>query len=253
MISVEDWAEIRRLHRTEQMPARTIARNTVRRAIADDAPPKYQRAPKGSIVDAVEPRIRELLEQMPEMSATVIAERIGWDRGLTVLKDRVRDLRPADRPADPASRTVYEPGEIGQCDLRFPPANIPLGFGQVGRPPVLVMVAGYSRWITARMLPSRSGADLVAGHRRLLTELGAVPAAGTIALTVAEIQRLLAACLPRSPQLCGHRGRHHALSWSNWRRQRQAAARHCHYLRRCRTIEGRPAESHPWVASLEVV
>ncbi|GAA2635002.1 hypothetical protein GCM10010307_30830 [Streptomyces vastus] len=95
--------------------------------------------------------------------------------GLTVLKDRVRDLRPAYRPADPASRTVYEPGEIGQCDLWFPPADIPLGFGQVGRPPVLVMVAGYSRWITARMLPSRSAADLIAGHWRLLTELGAVP------------------------------------------------------------------------------
>lgn len=43
MISVEDWAEIRRLHRSEQMPIRVIARklgisrNTVRRAIADDA------------------------------------------------------------------------------------------------------------------------------------------------------------------------------------------------------------------------
>ncbi|MFE7278337.1 helix-turn-helix domain-containing protein, partial [Streptomyces sp. NPDC057623] len=80
MISVEDWAEIRRLHRAEQMPVRAIARklgisrNTVRRAIADDAPPKYQWAPKGSIVDAAEPQIRELLEQWPEMPATVIAE-----------------------------------------------------------------------------------------------------------------------------------------------------------------------------------
>ncbi|MER5827534.1 helix-turn-helix domain-containing protein [Streptomyces mirabilis] len=107
MISVEDWAEIRRLHRAEQMPVRAIvrklgiSRNTVRRAIADDAPPKYQRAPKGSIVDAVEPQIRELLEQWPEMLATVIPERIGWDRGLTVPKDRIRDLRPAYRAADP--------------------------------------------------------------------------------------------------------------------------------------------------------
>lgn len=39
---------------------------------------------------------------------------------------------------------------------------------------MLVMVAGYSRWITARMLPSRSAADLIAGHWRLSTELGAV-------------------------------------------------------------------------------
>jgi hypothetical protein len=45
-------------------------------------------------VDAVEPRIRELLAAWPMMPATVIAERIGWTRGLTVLKDRVRELRP---------------------------------------------------------------------------------------------------------------------------------------------------------------
>lgn len=178
---MEDWAEIRRLYRSEQMPIRAIARklgiarNTVRRAVADNEPPKYRRAAKGSIVDSVEPQIRDLLEQWPEMPTTVIAERIGWSRGMTVLKERVRELRPAYRPVDPASRTVYEPGDVAQCDLWFPPADVPLGFGQVGRPPVLVMVSGYSRWITARMLPSRSAADLIAGHWRLLADLGGVP------------------------------------------------------------------------------
>lgn len=59
MIGVEDWAEIRRLHRAEGMSIKGIARhlgiarNTVRRAVAGDDPPKYRRAPKGSIVDAV--------------------------------------------------------------------------------------------------------------------------------------------------------------------------------------------------------
>lgn len=49
MISVEDWAEIRRLHRAEQMPIRAIARqlgiskNTVKRALATDRPPVYSR------------------------------------------------------------------------------------------------------------------------------------------------------------------------------------------------------------------
>lgn len=47
------------------------------------------------------------------------------------------------------------------------------------------------------------------------------------------------ACRALPPHLSGHRRRHHALSWSNWRRQRQAVARRCHYLRRCRTIEER--------------
>jgi len=70
-------------------------------------------------VDEVEPRIRELLARWPTMPATVIAERIGWSRSLTVLKVRVRELRPLFMPPDPASRTDYEPGELAQCDLWF--------------------------------------------------------------------------------------------------------------------------------------
>lgn len=164
MLNVEDWAEIRRLHRAERMPIKQIARvlgvskNTVRRALAADGPPRYARVPRGSIVDAVEPRIRELLAAWPTMPATVIAERIGWTRSLTVLKDRVRELRPAYLPPDPASRTAYAAGEVAQCDLWFPAVTLPVGFGQVRtatRLPVLVMVTGYARWLTARLIPSR--------------------------------------------------------------------------------------------------
>ncbi|MFB8201673.1 IS21 family transposase [Kitasatospora purpeofusca] len=176
MIRVEDWAEIRRLHRAEGLSARAVARQlgisrgTVSRALASDRPPKYQRPLKGSAVDAVEPAIRELLKQTPTMPVTVIAERIGWERGLTILRERVRELRPAYLPVDPVSRTVYQPGELAQCDLWFPPVDIPLGYGQCGRPPVLVIVSGYSRVITARMLPSRQSGDLIDGHWRLLAD-----------------------------------------------------------------------------------
>jgi transposase len=163
------------------MPIRVIARqlgvgrNTVRRALASDWPPQYVRESKGSIVDEVEPRIRELLAGWPTMPATVIAERIGWTRSLTVLKVRVRELRPLFAPPDPASRTEYRPGELAQCDLWFPPVDVPLGFGQVDRPPVLVMVSGYSRVMTARMLPSRQSGDLLAGHWALISGWGRVP------------------------------------------------------------------------------
>jgi transposase len=183
VLNVEDWAEIRRLHRAEGMPIKAIARktgvsrNAVRRALAADRPPRYERLPRGSLVDAVEPEIRELLSAWPTMPATVIAERIGWTHSLTILKDRVRVLRPLFLPPDPAGRTAYSPGELAQCDLWFPPVDVPLGAGQVGRPPVLVMVAGYSRWMSAAMLPSRRGSDLTAGHWRLLQQLGAVPRA----------------------------------------------------------------------------
>jgi len=47
----EDWAEIRRLYKSEQMSIKAIvrrtglARNTVRAALASDTPPKYERGP----------------------------------------------------------------------------------------------------------------------------------------------------------------------------------------------------------------
>lgn len=180
---MEDWAEIRRLHRAEGIGIKAIARrlgiarNTVRKALVSHEPPKYVRKSTGSIVDAVEPQIRALLAEFPEMPTSVIMERVRWQRGKTVFFERVHQLRPLFKPADPASRTEYQPGELAQCDLWFPPVDVPLGFGQVGRPPVLVMVSGYSRMITAVMLPSRQSADLLAGHWRLIAGWGRVPRA----------------------------------------------------------------------------
>jgi transposase len=186
VLGVEDWAEIRRLHRAERMPILAIARvmgisrNTVKRALASDGPPRYQRLARGSIVDAVEPQIRELLTAWPSMPATVVAERIGWQRSIRVLRDRVSALRPAYLPPDPASRTAYAAGELAQCDFWFPPVTLPVGFGQTRtatRLPVLVMISGYSRWLTARLVPSRAAEDLFGGWWQLLEELGGVPKA----------------------------------------------------------------------------
>jgi transposase len=155
-----------------------ISRNTVRAALASDGPPKYQRPAKGSIVDDVEPRIRELLRVYPRMPATVIAERVGWTRSIRVLSARVAELRPVYLPPDPASRTAYAAGEIAQCDLWFPPITLSVGFGQTRKPtqlPVLTMVAAYSRWLLALLIPSRKAEDLFAGWWRLIATLGAVP------------------------------------------------------------------------------
>jgi transposase len=150
----------------------------VRAAVASDRPPKYERPRKGSVTDAAEPRIRELLKAYPTMPATVIAERIGWEHSVRVLRDRVAELRPAYLPPDPASRTAYAAGEIAQCDFWFPPVTIPAGCGQVRKPvqlPVLTMVCAYSRWLTAVLTPTRTAADLFAGWWQLITGVGAVP------------------------------------------------------------------------------
>jgi IS30 family transposase len=75
VISVEDWAEIRRLHRSEKLSQAAIARhlgvsrNTVARALASSEPPKYERSAKGSAVDAFEPAIRS--RRIPGVVATL--------------------------------------------------------------------------------------------------------------------------------------------------------------------------------------
>jgi transposase len=184
VLPVEDWAEIRRLHRGEGLPIKMIARvmgvsrNTVRAAIASEAPPRYARVRTGSIVDEVEPRIRELLQAFPTMPATVIAERIGWSRSIRTLSARVAELRPAYLPPDPAGRTGYVAGEIAQHDFWFPDIELPVGCGQTRTAkqlPVLTMVCGYSRWLSAVLIPTRNAEDLFAGWWQHLQVLGAVP------------------------------------------------------------------------------
>lgn len=83
MINVDDWAEIRRLHRAEGMGIKAIARrlgvarNTVRAALRSDEPPRYERQPTGSVVDGgAEDSRAWFAREFPDMAATVIAERM---------------------------------------------------------------------------------------------------------------------------------------------------------------------------------
>jgi transposase len=176
VISLEDWALIRHLHRSEGLSQRaiarqlSIARDTVASALASDGPPKYERASSPSAIDEVEPRMRALLTAYPGMPATVIAERVGWTGSISWFRERVRAIRPEYLPADPVDRLEHPPGRVVQCDLWFPAPKIPVGFGQESMLPVLVMVAAFSRFITAVMLPSRQTMDLVAGMWQLLSQ-----------------------------------------------------------------------------------
>ena len=181
---MEEWAEIRRLHFADRIPIKEIARrlgvarNTVRSAVRSPEPPQYRRQSRGSTVDAVEPDIRRLLAAYPRMPASVVAERVAWRGGMTVFRERVRDLRPVYLPPDPAGRTTYEPGELAQWDIWFPAVDIPISAQRSARLPVLVGVSAYSSWTVGCMIPSRESHDLLAGHLACLVDLGAVPRVG---------------------------------------------------------------------------
>jgi hypothetical protein len=68
------------------------------------------------------------------------------------------------------------PGEQVQCDWWFPGQLVPDYNGVLRSFPVLVMVAAYSRFVAAMMIPSRTTGDLLAGMWQLLSRhVGAVP------------------------------------------------------------------------------
>jgi transposase len=183
VITVENWAEIRRLYRSEKLSQAEIARrlglarNTVADAVHSESPPRYERAPvTSSAWLQVEPAVRVLLREYPTMAATVIAQRVGWSGGKSWFLENVARIRPEYAPADPCDRLVHLPGEQVQCDLWFPGALVPDHGGVLRSFPVLVMVAAYSRFIAAMMIPSRVTGDLLAGMWQLLSrDIGAVP------------------------------------------------------------------------------
>lgn len=177
---MEDWAEIRRLHRAEGVPIKEIARrlgvarNTVRAALASDKPPKYERAARGSVADAYEQRIRVLLKEWPSMPSPVVAQRVGWPYSEGPLKKLLARIRPEYKGIDPVDRVVYQPGQLTQCDLWFPEPRIPVGSGQERMLPVLVMTLAFSRYLSAVMIPSRQAGDILAGMWQLISGVGKV-------------------------------------------------------------------------------
>ena len=171
MLSVEDWAEIRRLHRGEGMPIKVIARAVGdleehgEGKLAADAPPRYRRAAAGSAVDEVEPRIRRLLRQYSDDAGD-------GDR-------RAGRLDPGDdgvhRAGAGAAAGVFAAGPVvahGVCGggdraERFlvPRYRVP---GRVRADPHRQAAAGADDgvWVFAdavgRLLPTRTAQDLYA-------------------------------------------------------------------------------------------
>jgi Mu transposase-like protein len=177
---LEDWALIRRLAGEGVPKARIaerlrISRTTVIKAVNSDAPPRYERSPRPTSFMAFEPRVRALLEEVPEMPATVLAERVGWTGSIRWFSENVKLLRLEHRPIDPADRIIWQAGDAAQCDLWFPPRKIPLEDGTTKLLPVLVITAAHSRFMTARMIPTRKTEDLLLGSWELIQQLGRVP------------------------------------------------------------------------------
>jgi transposase len=185
VVGVEQWAEIRRLHFVAKLSQREIRRrtglhrDTIRRALASETPPKYSRPAKGSKLDPFKDEIRRLLADDPDLPGVRVGELIeplGWEGGKTILDDYLREMRPFFETARTTQRTTYRPGEICQFDVWEPKHEVPVGHGQTRKGYVVVACLGYSRAGAGALIFSKQTPDLLAGIRRCLWQLGGLPA-----------------------------------------------------------------------------
>jgi transposase len=183
MISVGNWADIRRLHKVEKMSKRAIAdrlgihRDTVTRALEFDAPPDYQRAANGSILDPYKPKVHALLAENPKLSGVRVLEIIqgeGYPGKVSILRDFVREIRPQYKPKPVYIRMEYHPGEYGQVDWGEMPKPV-LWQGHWCRVNAFVMVLCYSRLLYVEFSLATQLADFLRCHQNALRFFGYVP------------------------------------------------------------------------------
>jgi transposase len=184
VVGVEQWAEIRRLHRVEQLSIREISkrsglhRKTIRRALAASVPPRYARAPAASKLDPFKDWICEQLAADPRIQSQRLREmagELGYAGGKSIFDDFVREVRPRFLAPRTFQRTIYRPGELVQCDLWEPRELVPVGHGQRRRGWVVTCEVCWSRAIAGTLVFSKEAPDILFGLARNLSRLGGLP------------------------------------------------------------------------------
>lgn len=181
---MERWAELRREHFVRGVSIKELARrygldrNTVRRALRSDAPPRYERPRRPSKLDPFREEIHELLRgdpRLPGVRVRELIEPLGFDGSKTIVDDYLREVRPLFLARRTFQRTVYRPGEVCQFDLWETSVLVPVGHGQTRRAWVVVCCLGYSRAGAGALVFSKEAPDLLWGIGRCLFSLGALP------------------------------------------------------------------------------
>ncbi len=184
MVGVEQWAEIRRMHRVERLSVREISRRTglhrktIGRALSAEVPPRYVRAPAGSKLDPFRDWIVEQLRADPTIQSLRLREmasELGYEGGKTIFDDYVREVRPRFLVKRTFQRTIYRPGELVQCDLWEPSSVIVVGHGQTRRGWVVTAELCWSRVLAGALVFSKEAPDILWGVGRCLQRLGALP------------------------------------------------------------------------------
>jgi transposase len=176
-----EWAQVRALAAdgvSERQIARRLGinRRTVRRLLASPGPPRYQRASRGSMLDPLEPVLRQLLEEWPAIKAPRVTEILrsdfGYEGSVDLVKKRLARMRPAK--VRPAQKTGYRPGQVLQLDWAEMPTR-PKVAGRERRVYALIASLPFSGAQTAHFSFDLTLESFLEGHVRALEWLGGVP------------------------------------------------------------------------------
>lgn len=188
MYDVQDWAEVRRLKRdgwtnTAIAEKFQMSRNTVAELIARDKPPRYERPPAGSMLDEHGDAIAAMLDEDAKAPATVILERLralGYAGGITILKERLAELRPGFLAARSYQRTTYLPGELAHVDWWHTGVQIPVGRGATREAFGLVASLPHSAAHATVFTFSKTTADFCPAMVGCFERLGGVSTAAVL-------------------------------------------------------------------------
>ena len=184
MIGVERWAEIRRLYFVEKRSKRAIHRltgahrDTITRALAAEAAPRYERAAVGSKLDPFREWICEQLRAEPTLQSQrlrELASELGYSGGRSIFDDYVREVRPRFLVRRTFQRTLYRRGELAQCDLWEPREPIAVGYGQMRRGYVVTVELCWSRVLAGTLVFSKEPPDVLWGLGRSIERIGVLP------------------------------------------------------------------------------
>ena len=170
-------ASMRRIARSLGISPRSVSKALAQVEQArGTGPPPRPKAARGSLLDAYEPALVDLLARYPDITVQRIHEelrRLGYAGGYTILSQRVRRLRPRPVVA-PVRRFETAPGEQAQMDY----STYDLDFSAEGRRRVYAFsyVLGYSRRQYLHFVEAQDFATTVREHIRGFEHLGGVAA-----------------------------------------------------------------------------
>lgn len=179
--SALEWAEVKAMAadgvtKSEISRRLGINRRTAARLVEASEPPSYSRVPAGSMLDPLEPVLRRLLEDWPEIKAPRVTEILRDDYGyagsVDLVRKRLAQLRPQSQR--PAQKTGYRPGQVLQVDWAEMPTR-PRIAGRERRVYALICSLPFSGAATAHFSFDMSIESFLEGHVRAFDWLGGVP------------------------------------------------------------------------------